>query len=105
MLTETATVTPMVETGSSRGRPTYAEGEPMEVSVLFAPTGSADDYSDETPDGVRMDGTIYLTDPGIDWRDAKVTLRGTDYKVVGSPQAWLGSPVRCNIAVGLVRYA
>lgn len=90
------------------GDTTWADDETIDVDdVLVAPASTSDSGEPTRPDGVSAALTLLFprTFPRRDLRRATCRVRGTDYRVVGSPTPVDGgmTPTRWNMSVQVER--
>lgn len=106
---ETVMVSPVIfDACDSFGNPAREYGDSVEIcDVLIAPASTSNAIEDGVPDGVAVIYTLYIPKGiAIEWRGAKVHVRGEEFRVIGDPKPWglENIPGSYNLVVSVARH-
>lgn len=89
---ETVNVTRAAVTYDELGEPDGTQATTEEVDNVVVAPGATADLDSTRPNGVTVAFTLHFPKTyGGDLKDATVTVRGLDCKVVGDPQRYVGA--------------
>lgn len=89
---ETVTVRNASVTYDSLGEPVEESVTETTVDNVVVAPGATSDLDSTRPNGVEVAFTLcFPKGSDVDLKDATVSVRGTDYKVVGDPQRYTGA--------------
>lgn len=70
------------------GNPTLSFGDGVEVDDVLVAPSTASAIEDGRPDGTASTLALYMADPGLALKGARIDIDGVAYAVVGDPMPY-----------------